>query len=239
MILTNDEEIAKKNKLRRVPGPAGRAADACHRRQSRGPQGSAAARVQALRPAGRQQCPRPFGNADRAWPRRRLGRHRQPPDARRPASQERHRQQGDWGWARAYITCNKNGIPFDPEKPFVTSGIRLGTPAGTTRGFGEAEYREIGALIVEVLDDLREANSGEVTPPSKLSVRDKVVALTTLPDLRGLTPCAALYCGHDATRRSRTAGRPVRALSAAGASAAPAARRFTTFDACSCANSWW
>jgi hypothetical protein len=45
---------------------------------------------------------------------------------------------------RANITCNKNGIPFDPEKPFVTSGVRLGTPAGTTRGFGEAEFREIG-----------------------------------------------------------------------------------------------
>ena len=56
---------------------------------------------------------------------------------------------------RAYITCNKNGIPFDPEKPFVTSGIRLGTPAGTTRGFGEAEFREIGKLIVEVLDGLQ------------------------------------------------------------------------------------
>jgi glycine hydroxymethyltransferase len=56
---------------------------------------------------------------------------------------------------RASITCNKNGIPFDPEKPFVTSGIRLGTPAGTTRGFGEAEFREIGGLIAEVVDGLR------------------------------------------------------------------------------------
>ena len=56
---------------------------------------------------------------------------------------------------RAYITCNKNGIPFDPEKPFVTSGIRLGTPAGTTRGFKEAEFTEIGNLIVEVLDGLK------------------------------------------------------------------------------------
>ena len=45
---------------------------------------------------------------------------------------------------RAHITCNKNGIPFDPEKPFVTSGIRLGTPAGTTRGFGIAEFRQVG-----------------------------------------------------------------------------------------------
>ena len=47
---------------------------------------------------------------------------------------------------RAHITCNKNGIPFDPEKPTVTCGVRLGTPAGTTRGFGEAEFREIGRL---------------------------------------------------------------------------------------------
>jgi len=56
---------------------------------------------------------------------------------------------------RAWITCNKNGIPFDPEKPFVTSGIRLGTPAGTTRGFREDEFREIGGLIAEVVDGLR------------------------------------------------------------------------------------
>jgi glycine hydroxymethyltransferase len=55
---------------------------------------------------------------------------------------------------RAGITCNKNGIPFDPEKPMVTSGVRLGTPAGTTRGFGAAEWREIGGLIGEVLDGL-------------------------------------------------------------------------------------
>src|SRR6204780_1729403 len=52
---------------------------------------------------------------------------------------------------RAYITCNKNAIPFDPEKPFVTSGIRLGTPAGTTRGFGVSEFREIARLIVDVV----------------------------------------------------------------------------------------
>ncbi len=60
---------------------------------------------------------------------------------------------------RAYITCNKNGIPFDPEKPMVTSGIRLGAPAGTTRGFGVAEFQEIGRLIAEVLDGL--AKNGE------------------------------------------------------------------------------
>ncbi len=55
---------------------------------------------------------------------------------------------------RAGITCNKNGIPFDPEKPMVTSGIRLGTPAGTSRGFGEAEFRQIGEWIGDVLDGL-------------------------------------------------------------------------------------
>ncbi|RVU32202.1 MULTISPECIES: serine hydroxymethyltransferase [Neptunomonas] len=61
---------------------------------------------------------------------------------------------------RAGITCNKNGIPFDPEKPMVTSGIRLGTPAGTTRGFGEEEFRLIGNLINDVLDGLVEQPEG-------------------------------------------------------------------------------
>jgi glycine hydroxymethyltransferase len=55
---------------------------------------------------------------------------------------------------RAAMTCNKNGVPFDPEKPTVTSGVRLGTPAATTRGFGEAEFRQVGEMIVEVLDGL-------------------------------------------------------------------------------------
>jgi glycine hydroxymethyltransferase len=61
---------------------------------------------------------------------------------------------------RANITCNKNGIPFDPEKPTVTSGVRLGTPAGTTRGFGVAEFREIGRMIATVLDGLVEDGEG-------------------------------------------------------------------------------
>ena len=60
---------------------------------------------------------------------------------------------------RAHLTCNKNGIPWDPEKPMVTSGIRLGSPAGTTRGFAEAEFAEIGRLIVAVIDGL--ATNGE------------------------------------------------------------------------------
>jgi glycine hydroxymethyltransferase len=60
---------------------------------------------------------------------------------------------------RAQITCNKNGVPFDPEKPMVTSGIRLGSPAGTTRGFGEDEFRQIADWIIEVVDGL--AANGE------------------------------------------------------------------------------
>jgi glycine hydroxymethyltransferase len=79
---------------------------------------------------------------------------------------------------RAHITCNKNGIPFDPEKPFVTSGVRLGSPAGTSRGFGETEFREIGDLIAEVLDGLKEANSDEGNAGVEAAVRDKVRALT-------------------------------------------------------------
>ncbi|HWK14310.1 MAG TPA: serine hydroxymethyltransferase [Rhizobiaceae bacterium] len=79
---------------------------------------------------------------------------------------------------RANITCNKNGIPFDPEKPFLTSGIRLGTPAGTTRGFGQAEFREIGKLIAEVIDGLQVANSDEGNATVEAAVKERVVALT-------------------------------------------------------------
>ncbi|RFC65588.1 MULTISPECIES: serine hydroxymethyltransferase [Mesorhizobium] len=79
---------------------------------------------------------------------------------------------------RANITCNKNGIPFDPEKPFVTSGVRLGTPAGTTRGFGQAEFREIGKLISEVLDGLKAANSDEGNASVEAAVKAKVEKLT-------------------------------------------------------------
>ncbi len=78
---------------------------------------------------------------------------------------------------RANITCNKNGIPFDPEKPMITSGIRLGSPAGTTRGFGVAEFREVGQLIIEVLDGLS-ANGEDGNSAVESAVKDKVVALT-------------------------------------------------------------
>jgi glycine hydroxymethyltransferase len=77
---------------------------------------------------------------------------------------------------RAHITCNKNGIPFDPEKPFVTSGIRVGTPAGTTRGFGIAEFRQVGAMIAEVLDALSQKGAEE-DAAVEANVRDKVKRL--------------------------------------------------------------
>jgi glycine hydroxymethyltransferase len=87
---------------------------------------------------------------------------------------------------RAGITCNKNGIPFDPEKPMVTSGIRLGTPACTTRGFGQAEFREVGKLIIEVLDGLAqdgEAGNAEVERAVAAKVLDLTGRFPIYPDL--------------------------------------------------------
>ncbi|WP_299964087.1 serine hydroxymethyltransferase [uncultured Roseobacter sp.] len=77
---------------------------------------------------------------------------------------------------RANITCNKNGIPFDTEKPMVTSGLRLGSPAGTTRGFTEVEFEQIGAWIVDVVDGLQ-ANGPEGNGAVEARVRDEVMAL--------------------------------------------------------------
>ncbi len=76
---------------------------------------------------------------------------------------------------RANITCNKNGVPFDPEKPMVTSGLRIGSPAGTTRGFGAAEFRRIGELMAEVLDALAVKGEGDDAVESR--VREEVIAL--------------------------------------------------------------
>ncbi|MEM9725141.1 MAG: serine hydroxymethyltransferase [Pseudomonadota bacterium] len=77
---------------------------------------------------------------------------------------------------RAHITCNKNGVPFDPAPPMVTSGVRLGSPAGTTRGFGEAEFIQIGRMICDVVDGLA-ANGPEGNGAVEAAVRDKAVAL--------------------------------------------------------------
>ncbi len=77
---------------------------------------------------------------------------------------------------RAYLTCNYNGIPFDPQPPMVTSGIRLGTPASTTRGFGTQEFRQVAALIAEVVEGV--AQNGDANGEVETAVREKVLDLT-------------------------------------------------------------
>ncbi len=87
---------------------------------------------------------------------------------------------------RAHITCNKNGVPFDPEKPTVTSGIRLGSPAGTTRGFGQDEFRQIGRWIIEVVDGLAangEDGNAEVEAKVKAEVADLCARFPIYPNL--------------------------------------------------------
>lgn len=76
---------------------------------------------------------------------------------------------------RAGITCNKNGVPFDPEKFTVTSGLRIGTPAGTTRGFGAAEFHEVGAMMAEVLDGLAEGGQSNDEVEARVAVRVKAL----------------------------------------------------------------
>jgi glycine hydroxymethyltransferase len=80
---------------------------------------------------------------------------------------------------RAAITCNKNGIPFDPETPFVTSGLRLGTPAATTRGFGVAEFKQVGGLIAEVLNAIAQSQDGKA-PLVEAAIKERVKGLTDL-----------------------------------------------------------
>jgi glycine hydroxymethyltransferase len=83
---------------------------------------------------------------------------------------------------RAGLTCNKNAIPFDPEKPFVTSGVRLGTSAGTTRGFGEAEFRKVGELVLRVIDALSANAEG-----------DAAVEAAVLEEVRALCKAHPIY----------------------------------------------
>jgi glycine hydroxymethyltransferase len=78
---------------------------------------------------------------------------------------------------RAHLTCNKNGIPFDPEKPMTTSGVRLGSPAATTRGFGEAEFCLVGQMIGEVLDGLAKANAADGNGAIEAAVKARVQEL--------------------------------------------------------------
>jgi glycine hydroxymethyltransferase len=178
MILTNDEDIAKKMNSAVFPGLQG------------GPlmhviAGKAVALREALQPAFKTYAENVAANAKSlAKSLQSTGldivsggtdNHLMLVDLR-PKNATGKRAEAALG--RANITCNKNGIPFDPEKPFVTSGVRLGTPAGTTRGLGQAEFREIGELIAEVLDGLKAANSDDGNASVEAAVKQKVVALT-------------------------------------------------------------
>jgi glycine hydroxymethyltransferase len=87
---------------------------------------------------------------------------------------------------RAHITCNKNGVPFDDEKPTITSGIRLGSPAGTTRGFGEAEFRQIGKWIIEIVDGLAahgEDGNGAIEDKVRAEVAQMCARFPLYPNL--------------------------------------------------------
>ena len=80
---------------------------------------------------------------------------------------------------RAFITCNKNGVPNDPQSPFVTSGIRLGTPAATTRGFGREEFIQVGQFILDVVNGLSLAGADGDNSAIEQEVQEKVIALTS------------------------------------------------------------
>ncbi len=176
MILTNDEDIAKKVNSAIFPGIQG------------GPlmhviAGKAAAFGEALRPEFRQYMRQVRLNADTLADQLIRGgldivtggtdTHVMLVDLRPKGVKG---NQADKALGRARITANKNGIPFDPEKPTVTSGLRLGTPAGTTRGFREAEFRQIADMIAEVVDGLA-ANGEDGNAGVEANVRARVAAL--------------------------------------------------------------
>jgi len=176
MILTNDAEIAKKINSAIFPGIQG------------GPlmhviAGKAVAFGEALRPEFRDYSARVIANAQALADELMKGgldivtggtdTHLMLVDLR-PKGVKGNQTEDALG--RAHITCNKNGIPFDPEKPTVTSGVRLGSPAGTTRGFGEEEFRQIGRWIVEVVDGLA-ANGPEDNAGVEARVAAEVKAL--------------------------------------------------------------
>ena len=174
MILSRDEELGKKINSAVFPGLQG------------GPlmhviAAKAVAFGEALKPEFKLYAKRVVENAKALAetlharrPRHRFRRHRHASDAGRSAPQEGDRPRRPRRRSTApIITCNKNAVPFDTEKPAITSGIRLGSPAGTTRGFGPAEFREIGKLIVEVVDAV--AKNGDAGDAAvEASVRERV-----------------------------------------------------------------
>ena len=186
MILTNDEAIAKKVNSAIFPGIQG------------GPlmhviAGKAVAFGEALRPEFKDYIAQVIANAQALADQLMKGgldivtggtdTHVMLVDLR-PKSVKGNETEKALG--RAHITCNKNGVPFDPEKPTVTSGIRLGSPAGTTRGFGEAEFRQIGDWIIEVVDGLAangEDGNADVEAKVKAEVADLCAKFPVYPGL--------------------------------------------------------
>ncbi len=201
-----DEGRAREgHQLGHLPRHPGRPADARDRRQGRRVQGSADARVQDVPAAGRQERRRAGQDADRARPAHRVGPHRIARDAGRPARQEPDRQGSRSDPGPAHMTCNKNGIPNDPQKPFVTSGIRLGSPAFTTRGFVEEDAVTVGNLIADVLDNPHDAATIE-----RVKARSQE-ADRQVPGLRCLICCSAFagrFAGPVVVPRSLAAPAP-------------------------------
>jgi hypothetical protein len=171
MILTNDEEIAKK--VNSAIFPASRAGPLMHVIAAK-----AVAFGEALEPGFKEYARQVVVNAQGLADELQKGgldivtggtdTHLMLVDLR-PKGVTGHATEKALG--RAAITCNKNGIPFDPEKPTVTSGVRLGSPAATTRGFREAEFRQVGRWIVEVVDGL--AANGESNGGSRCAWRPR------------------------------------------------------------------
>ena len=176
LILTNDEEIAKKINSAVFPGLQG------------GPlmhviAGKAVAFAEALRPEFKSYARAVVENARALAATVKAGgydivtggtdNHLMLVDLR---PKKLTGKASEAGLGRAHITCNKNGIPFDHLSPFVTSGVRLGTPAGTTRGFGIAEFQEVGRLIVDVLDGLaKNGDAGDAQVEHR--VKEQAIAL--------------------------------------------------------------
>ena len=189
MILTDDEDLGKKINSAVFPGLQG------------GPlehviAGKAVAFGEALKPE-RSRTLRPAGRGQRQGPGRRAliergfdivsggtDTHLLLVDLR-PKGRDRQATRRHEPGSQAGITCNKNGVPFDPQKPWITSGIRLGTPAATSRGFGAAEFRRIAGWIADLLD--READAAGSSEDLAAEIREEVRAL-----------CAAfpVYPGH-------------------------------------------
>ncbi len=154
----------------------------------------------------------------------RLGRHRQPPVPGRPdRASSVTGKDADAALGRANITVNKNTVPNDPRSPFVTSGLRIGTPAVTTRGFREAEVAQLAGWIADVLDDV--ANEAVDRAHAPVGARDlpPVPGLRLTPRLPSLLRCTARSARTRRRRSSTRASRPRASRCGGGASACSAA----------------